>query len=65
MMEESENPMKMMMVRSSIVRTVVLALGVAALGALPAIAQDTLSGIRLVIAAPWAPGTLATRSTIC
>jgi periplasmic protein CpxP/Spy len=44
MMEESENPMKMMMVRSSIVRTVVLALGVAALGALPAIAQDTPTG---------------------
>ena len=40
-MEESENPMKMIMFRSSIVRGVVLALGVSALGVMPALAQDT------------------------
>jgi protein CpxP len=39
-MEEGENPMKMNMFRSSIVRGVVLALGVTTLGVLPALAQD-------------------------
>ena len=39
-MEESENPMKMTMFRSSIVRGVVLTLGVTTLGILPALAQD-------------------------
>jgi periplasmic protein CpxP/Spy len=39
-MEEGENPMKMNMFRSSIVRGVVLALGVTTLGILPALAQD-------------------------
>ena len=39
-MEESENPMKMTMFRSDRLRVAVLALGVTALSALPAMAQD-------------------------
>jgi periplasmic protein CpxP/Spy len=40
MMEESENPMKMTNLRSSMVRVAVLAIGATALSALPAMAQD-------------------------
>jgi Spy/CpxP family protein refolding chaperone len=40
MMEESENPMKMKMFRSSVLRVAVLAIGATALSTLPAIAQD-------------------------
>jgi periplasmic protein CpxP/Spy len=40
MMEESENPMKMTMFRSFMLRVVVLAIGATALSALPAMAQD-------------------------
>jgi periplasmic protein CpxP/Spy len=40
MMEESENPMKMTMFRSSMLRVAVLAIGATALSALPAMAQD-------------------------
>jgi Spy/CpxP family protein refolding chaperone len=39
-MEESENPMKITMFRSSMLRVAVLALGATALSALPAMAQD-------------------------
>jgi protein CpxP len=40
MMEESENPMKMKMFRSSVLRVAVLAIGATALSTLPAMAQD-------------------------
>jgi periplasmic protein CpxP/Spy len=40
MMEESENPMKMTNLRSSMLRVAVLAIGATALSALPAMAQD-------------------------
>jgi Spy/CpxP family protein refolding chaperone len=40
MMKESENPMKMTMLRSSVLRVAVLAIGATALSALPAMAQD-------------------------
>jgi Spy/CpxP family protein refolding chaperone len=40
MMEESENPMKITMFRSSVLRVAVLAIGATALSALPAMAQD-------------------------
>jgi Spy/CpxP family protein refolding chaperone len=40
MMEESENPMKMTMFRKTIMQVAVLALGMTALSALPAMAQD-------------------------
>jgi periplasmic protein CpxP/Spy len=40
MMEESENPMKMTMLRSSVLRVAILAIGTTALSAFPAMAQD-------------------------
>lgn len=40
MIQESENPMKMMMFRKSILQAAILAIGVTALSALPAMAQD-------------------------
>jgi Spy/CpxP family protein refolding chaperone len=40
MIEESENPMKMKMFRSYLLRAAVLAIGATALSALPAMAQD-------------------------
>jgi protein CpxP len=40
MIEESENPMKMTMFRSYLLRVAVLAIGATALSALPAMAQD-------------------------
>jgi Spy/CpxP family protein refolding chaperone len=40
MMEESENPMKMMMFRSYLLRVAVLAIGATAWSALPTMAQD-------------------------
>jgi protein CpxP len=40
MIEESENPMKMTMFRSSVLRVAVLALGATALSSLPGMAQD-------------------------
>ena len=39
-MEESENPMKMMMFRSFVLRVAVLAIGATALSTLPAMAQE-------------------------
>jgi Spy/CpxP family protein refolding chaperone len=39
-MEESENPMKITMIRSFVLRVAVLAIGATALSALPAMAQD-------------------------
>ena len=39
-MEESENPMKMTMFRSFVLRVAVLAIGATALGTLPAMAQE-------------------------
>jgi protein CpxP len=40
MMEESENPMKMTIFRSSVLRVAVLAIGATALSSLPGMAQD-------------------------
>src|SRR6266481_231931 len=40
MMEESENPMKMTMFRSFVLRVAVLAIGATVLSTLPAMAQD-------------------------